>query len=275
MIIERLRRLWHFSQRNREPYKTKWQINEVLRKKPHLVPGSILIGNHNIEYLDAHALASMWELQFFKRYNDFYTLNPTPRILDCGSNIGVSVLRYKELFPDAHITAFEPDPNIYAVLLRNISANALKNVDVVQAAVWSKVTELTFLPDRISDTQGGRLNINSGDKPQPEQIVVKTIWLGDYLQTPVDFLKLDIEGAELDTLKSVQHLLKNVRQMMVEVHYQVEHPEVLTQILAILKDVGFKIALYQYFQDPAPFVPYVHAANVKWDQFPVLWAWKE
>jgi hypothetical protein len=47
-----------------------------------------------------------------------------PVIFDCGSNIGMSVLFFKAVYPHARITAFEPDPGTYKVLNRNIEQSA-------------------------------------------------------------------------------------------------------------------------------------------------------
>lgn len=55
--------------------------------------------------------------KIFKRqiYN-FQIDNPAPYIIDAGANIGLGVIYFKKLFPDAEIIAFEPDPNIFAVM---------------------------------------------------------------------------------------------------------------------------------------------------------------
>jgi FkbM family methyltransferase len=277
MIQECFRTLWHFSQRYREPYKTLWSLKYVLERKTSAFPGVIQLGRWRAEYLDPYSLAAMWEVQFFKRYNDFYTTNQAPYVLDCGANVGVSVFRYKQLFPNCRITAFEPDPRIYEVLVRNISRNALRDVDAVQAAVWSENSKMEFLSFRNNDSQSGSINIDDGDEKKvfKERIEVDTVWLGGYLQTHVDFLKLDIEGAEFRVLESCKHLLHNVEQLIVEVHHKVQEPQALINIMTILKDAGFNIAVYQYYSNPRTYVPFVRNPSAVGDQFPVLWGWRD
>lgn len=272
MILRIGRKFWHFSQRYREPYKTQWVLDS-LKKVPGNTKGEVQIGKWLVEYVDASALQSMWSLQFVRRYNDFYTTKENPRILDCGSNVGVSVLRYKELYPRSRITAFEPDPVICRVLRENISRNSLTEVEIVEAAVWTEQTNKCFVSFAKHDSQSGHLTEDLDVVGHMTAIPVPTIWLGDYLCEPVDFLKLDVEGAELPVLESCHDRLSVVDQMMIEVHYMVDQPHSLIRILEILKDNNFKIALYQVFGPPT-FVRFRRNEKAVADQFPVLWAWK-
>jgi FkbM family methyltransferase len=276
MRRRRIRELWHFSQQFREPYKTLWKLDR-LRRKPPQAGGVVRLGPWRIAYVDPRALASMWTLQALGKYNDFHTANPRPTILDCGANIGVSVLRYKTLYPACRIIAFEPDPRLYDLLQRNVAMNALQDVETIQAAVWTEPGQRTFLSFRHNDSQSGCIQVDdpgdgdSGANP----VEVDTVWLGDYLQSPVDFLKLDIEGAELVVLESCRHLLANVNQMMVEAHYRVQQPGFLIDLMRILEDAGFRIAIYQVFRSPDPSRPYQPNLKANADQYPVLWAWRD
>ena len=53
------------------------------------------------------------------------------KILDIGSNIGLSVAYFKMRFPDAVIEAYEPDKNSFELLQKNIRENDWKNVSAV------------------------------------------------------------------------------------------------------------------------------------------------
>jgi len=268
LLRQSIQSLWYFTQRHREPYRTLWNLSKINLYNNN---NTIYFGERKIQYIDLHAFKSMWQLQFLRNYNDFYTTNSTPLILDCGSNIGISVLRYKELYPEAKIIAFEPDPKIFQVLENNIRLNKLRNIEAFCVAVWSETGSVSFHSTVNNDSQAGRIEIS----PTIGSINVPAVWLGDYLQSQVDFLKLDIEGAELSILESCRHLLLNVRQMMIEVHYRVEQPEFLINIMSILRDSGFHIAVYQYLQSPDSSKPFQNNPNTNADQFPVLWAWRD
>lgn len=68
-------------------------------------------------------------------------------ILDCGSNIGMSILYFKHVYPKARIIGFEPDPAIFPYLQENMTRNGLKDVQLVQAALASQEGTLTFYSD--------------------------------------------------------------------------------------------------------------------------------
>ena len=66
---------------------------------------------------------------FCRRLYHFHCGRPDPFILDCGSNIGMSVLYSKHVFPDARVVAFEPDPVVLPYLRENIESNGLRDVE--------------------------------------------------------------------------------------------------------------------------------------------------
>jgi hypothetical protein len=59
----------------------------------------------------------IWEDQIYI----FETSNPSPLIIDCGANIGLSVIYWKYLFPESKVVAFEPDQKKYEILCGNIA----------------------------------------------------------------------------------------------------------------------------------------------------------
>ena len=68
----------------------------------------------NISFL--HSLEEIFEEEVYR----FQTENKTPLIIDCGANIGLSVLYFRRLFPNAKIIAFEPDEGIFKILQKNM-----------------------------------------------------------------------------------------------------------------------------------------------------------
>ena len=131
----------------------------------------------------------------------FKTDSAAPFIIDCGANIGLSVIYFKHLYPNARIVAFEPDEEIFEVLKLNVDTYEFKDVSLHSAAVWNSEGELSFQPD---GSVGGRLWEGEGAKR------VKTVRLKDFLNQKVDFLKIDIEGAELEVLRDCEEALANV-----------------------------------------------------------------
>jgi len=71
-----------------------------------------------------------------------------PRIVDCGAHIGLSVLYFKRRWPRAQITAFEPSPDTFALLERNVGSNGLADVELVNAAITASGDATSFYVPR-------------------------------------------------------------------------------------------------------------------------------
>jgi len=177
----------------------------------------------------------------------FHAQHPTPYIVDGGANIGMSVLYFKELYPASEIVAFEPDPALFAVLERNVASARVSGVRLVAGALWSSETTLAFHPE---GADGGHLVADG----EAATITVKTVRLGDYLDRPVDLLKLDIEGAETEVLLAAADHLPQVERLYVEYHSRVGERQTLPELLSVLRDAGFRLHLLPCGVSPRPFL---------------------
>ncbi len=165
----------------------------------------------------------------------FSTPNQKPYIIDCGANMGLSTIYFKRQHPDAEIDAFEPDANIAEVLQKNVTPyNKNQDIRIHTKAVWSEETILEFVPD------GG---LSGKIVTASEGVVtckIPTVDLKKYLQRPVDFLKIDIEGAENDLIFDLQGHLQQVRHLFLEYHGMINEKQNLGDILNLIKNEGFE-----------------------------------
>lgn len=174
---------------------------------------------------------------FDQQIYNFRSEKTDPIIIDCGANIGMSVIYFKTIYPDARIIAFEPDKHIFEVLKCNIEKYDLTNVELINKACWNSETTLRFFSE---GADGGRM----AEESETEKIItVDTIRLKKYLKEKIDFLKIDIEGAEVEVLPDIQNELKNVENIFVEYHSFVGKQQRLPEILEILKNAGFRFHL--------------------------------
>jgi FkbM family methyltransferase len=200
------------------------------------------------EIVDGPSFLSMYQEIFVREaYRFAAATTPRPFIIDGGANIGVSVLYFKRLHPQAEIVAFEPDPAICAVLERNVHSSGLRDVTIVQRALWTSAGEREFMSE---GSWAGRL-AHSGDHGNH---VVETVRLRSYLDRTVDFLKLDIEGAETEVLADCAVRLHLVEHLFVEYHSLIHEPQTLATLLAVLGQAGFRFHLQAYGLSPQPFV---------------------
>jgi FkbM family methyltransferase len=180
---------------------------------PRYTKGSIRAGHYLLEYGDAGSVWPQWEDIFIRRTLTFETDIATPRILDCGANVGVASLFFRQQYPRARITAFEADPAISDVCRRNLAANGAADVDLVTAAVWTSRGETEFVCEGSDSGAVAALGVIDGRVQK-----VPTVRLRDYLGERVDLLKLDIEGSELPVLEDCADRLGAVQAMTVDLH---------------------------------------------------------
>ncbi len=170
---------------------------------------------------------------FNKQIYCFKSNKQNPIIIDCGSNIGLSILFFKQLFPSSQIIGFEPNPTIFNLLYKNILTSSFESIQLFQEAIWSSNKKVSF-------------NNNLNDASQilikefKDNILVDAISLKPYLDKDIDFLKLDIEGAELEVLQDIAPCLGRVRHLFVEYHSYQEQEQRLNDLLSILSTAGFR-----------------------------------
>jgi FkbM family methyltransferase len=176
-----------------------------------------------------HTYKELFEQEIYR----FDAGKKDPVILDCGANIGLSVLYFKQLYPSAIIRAYEPDPANLYLLGENIRNNSLRDVQMVPAAIWTSEGQLEF---EQSGSQASRLG-----EPTANSIKVDTVRLRDEIQLyHPDLLKIDIEGAEYEVLKDCKEVIHNIPFVFVEYHGLIEDSAKLTEILSWLDNAGFQ-----------------------------------
>lgn len=196
---------------------------------------------------DGPSFLASWIEIFDKEIYKFKERSAAPRILDCGANTGVSCLFFKRHYPNARITAFEPDPKIFAYLQHNLEAGGITGIEQVSKGVWHSETTLSFYSE---GADGGRIN----PAPGWAAIRIRTVRLLDYLSEPVDFLKIDIEGAETEVLLDAAPQLGNVHNLFVEYHSFAGQPQTLDQLLQILRRAGFRVQIQPIRYASRPFI---------------------
>lgn len=174
---------------------------------------------------------------FIEKDYQFKSTKSSPFIIDCGSNLGMSLLFFKTIFPDAEILAFEPSPSSFTFLTKNIKDNNLTRINVVNKALSNKKGEC-FFQDNTAFSLCSKLTENkSGDV-----VKVESVLLSEYIKRPVDFLKMDVEGAEISIFQDLDESgkINFIKEMVIECHGL----EAFSFVLNTLNKNGFK-SLYK------------------------------
>lgn len=236
------------------PNKESLIESEIVRlsKFPPGVCGSTSIFGGKFEFTDARSFLHQYKYLFNGKKCLFAALNTPPCIIDCGANIGVSIMWWKHLYPNAQIIAFEADPKIFAVLERNCAD--LTGVTLYNAAIWNSNSRMPF---EALGGEGGRV-IESGDPFDRAKVCeVETIRLRDFLLKNLpngcDFLKLDIEGAEVVVLDDCRDIVSSAEHIFLEYHSFFHKKQSLGEIFTTLENAGFRIHVHVELPSPSPF----------------------
>jgi len=178
--------------------------------------------------------------EIFANQEFFFDISTeTPNIVDCGANIGLGIIFWKYFYPNANILAFEPVPELYTSVQKNVSENQFINVEILPFALDKEDGEAIFFASSQDNTAGSlKMNHHLNDA---KEILVQTRRLVPYLKNKkIHFLKIDIEGIEDVILEDIQESLSNVLYICCEFHDGKDFEDGrLSRIIQILEAKGF------------------------------------
>jgi FkbM family methyltransferase len=227
--------LKHFDKEYQNELMEKEQRRKLLSAKRY-TNGKANIFGKEVNIVDSLSFLFQKEEIFQREVYYFESENKNPVIIDAGSNIGLSVIYFKKLFPEAKIIAFEPDPKIYQVLSSNLFIFDFNDVETHEIALSDSQKISKFRQD---NSDSGSLMVDDDN-----QIDVKVDLLSNYITEEIDFLKIDIEGAEVGVIKEIEPKLNLVRRIFIEYHSIRGQQQELDIILQILSRNGFNYNLF-------------------------------
>ena len=122
-------------------------------------------------------------------------------ILDISANIGLHSLGFSAMAKDGLVIAFEPQPKTFRTLEKNIIQNNIKNIIPLNLAIAQspRIAEFYVMADDAYSSL-----IDTGRKKLSETIKVLCTSVDGVLGgVKVDFVKIDVEGLELNVLQSM------------------------------------------------------------------------
>jgi len=175
-------------------------------------------------------------------------VKPDAVCLDVGANIGLYSLGLSALAPKGKVYAFEPSPSAYGHLRSNLAVNKATNVDACNLAVGESTGTVHFhdfsffSAGSFSSDEGSLLSSESyGSQSFEAATTTLDEFVADRKLDRVDFVKVDVEGAELSVLAGAEKTLATYRPATVlefNTFGFTIHQSVLPQVaLARIKDV--------------------------------------
>ncbi|MDD2903219.1 MAG: FkbM family methyltransferase [Syntrophales bacterium] len=164
------------------------------------------------------------KIYFFGHYHERYEANIIESLLhkgeifwDVGANIGYFTLVAAGALKDTgQIVSFEPGKEAFARLQANVALNPFHNILIQPLAVADKSGEaVLYLSGEVADSGA---NLYRPGKGQTRQEICATVSLDQFCREqglrPPDFIKMDVEGAELAALKGAENILAQARPLL-------------------------------------------------------------
>ncbi len=160
----------------------------------------VKVGKHQMyaNSLDRIAALYLWKFSYLKSFEHELvkkTIKNRMIVLDIGANIGFHTLQFADLVgTEGKVFAFEPDPENFSLLIKNLEKNDYQNVIPIQKAVTDKTGKIDLY---LSEENKGDHRVFDSEKGR-KTVEIETVTLDDFLAIDehVDFIKLDIQGSE-------------------------------------------------------------------------------
>jgi FkbM family methyltransferase len=174
-------------------------------------------------------------------------------VVDIGANIGYYTLIFAKLVGrEGKVIAFEPESHNFQLLRKNVTINGYSDIVRLEQKAVSNRDEKQKLYLNQKNLGGHRIN-EPTDCSHDSLQVIETISLDKYLannSNHIDFVKMDIEGAEYLALEGMHSILRQSHsiRLMVAFHppFIREYGYAPEQVIEFLRNNGFRI----YFVDP-------------------------
>jgi len=164
--------------------------------------------------------------------------------VDIGSNLGFYTLFAAKKSPEGFIISIEPDKDLYEKIVKNVKVNNFDNVKCINVAIWDKNDqEIRLYEDIISGHNP--TCFGGGEKYS----IIKTRTLdsivSEYGLKKIDWMKIDVETAEVNVLEGAKNSLDITNNLIVEIHSRYNGKK----CKEILKNNGFNIQILTKFKD--------------------------
>jgi FkbM family methyltransferase len=165
-------------------------------------------------------------------------------IIDVGAAFGFyTILASKRVGQQGKVIAIEPQPDNFEMLNRNIKLNKLANVITLNYAVYSKKTTLKLYSTYSIIQERARQNLQDYIEVSADTL---DNLLGHVGINQVNWIKIDVEGAEYEVLRGAKHVLRTNKHIsiLVEIHGK----DTYGPTIELLRSNNFKIEFEKTYE---------------------------
>ncbi|MCB0507133.1 MAG: FkbM family methyltransferase [Bacteroidetes bacterium] len=195
------------------------------------------------------------DFEYEERFLVAQLLNKEGHFFDIGANIGLYSIIASETIKNYTIYAFEPTSFSRKKLAQNIELNQIQNVEIIPNAVSSE----DFKTQQLYINQSGFDVFNSLLKPISGNYLtekVETITLDTFIHQlnidcqQIQFIKMDVEGLELEVLQGASNLLLKHPKIlyMIEFNEDFRKSNKCKNVFQLLNQYKYKCYFYNHAQ---------------------------
>lgn len=173
----------------------------------------------------------------------FYNFSNGDIVVEVGAYIGLYAIRAAELVGEmGHVIAIEAVEENLNLLKKNIESNHIKNISWVHTAAWHSKGSLNFYRD--SRQEGSVIhNLGVFNVRENKTVLCDTVdnILSNLNISNVDFVRVQVNGAEREVLNGMKHTLKCRPKLLVAAIYERHGRPSWEEITDLLKSMEYKV----------------------------------
>lgn len=218
-------------------YKLVWRLVPTILQFTYTIPkDELLISFRPFLVSDWHVINPNFE----EDVRTVFQPRPNQVVIDVGANIGLyTLIACRMVEPNGRVISIEPDESNLTVLKKNVAINKLKNTLVLPVALGCTTNRKKFY--------AGVMPTGSSFYPTRTRVLckvretkeTKTVTLDSLLKElkiiDVDWIKIDVENADLDVLRGGESVLQNSKKAKIIIEVS------STKTLEYLKNFGFQM----------------------------------
>lgn len=205
-------------------------------------------GLHHYTSLDAdfEMPAFPEAIAFDDEYFKFGAPSPGDLVFDLGANIGlVAYALASQVGTEGRVVSFEPDPQSLDYLRRNVTRHSLDQVTIEPLAIAPQAGRLEFYAEgTITSGLASARKESIMTQSMGSVITIDAITLADAVARhgmPA-WIKMDIEGAELDVIEASRDLLRDAYpHMVIDTSHWVGGATTASRVEALLREIGYSV----------------------------------
>ena len=204
----------HFSGKGLDPHGSITSIANYM--KSYLKSDYVETEGHKF-FLDS---TDALRLSINKTYETFWLdiakneIDEGNNVVELGSHIGYFTLNFaKFVGSTGHVFAFEPDPENFEILKKNIVINGYQNITAEKKAVLDKSKKIKLY---LSKKNKGDHRVYASEN-NIESLEIEAVSLDEYFKNKnqIDFIWITIQGAEIAAFEGMLNIIKNQKNLKI------------------------------------------------------------